>query len=83
MEVRAKVEAHLRRLEDDASSPAHRRIKDSPFSSDAIFKQVCSMGLEEGDSVIMGSDGLLGNVFDHKIVSTIANNSTVVMAGIS
>ena len=39
------------------------------------------MELEEGDIIIMGSDGLFDNVFDHEIVSTIGDNTDVVMAG--
>lgn len=39
------------------------------------------MELEEGDTIIMGSDGLFDNVFDHEIVSTIANNTDVFIAG--
>lgn len=33
---------------------------------------VCSIELMEGDTIVMGSDGLFDNVFDHEIVSTIS-----------
>jgi len=36
----------------------------------------------EGDTIIMGSDGLFDNVFDHEIISTIARCRDVVEAGI-
>ncbi|CAK7330421.1 unnamed protein product [Dovyalis caffra] len=34
----------------------------------------------EGDTIVMGSDGLFDNVFDHEIVSTIARHSDVAEA---
>lgn len=37
----------------------------------------------EGDTIVMGSDGLFDNVFDHEIVSTVAGHSDVAAAGIS
>ncbi|XP_068642640.1 probable protein phosphatase 2C 26 [Aristolochia californica] len=33
---------------------------------------VCCIELVEGDTIVMGSDGLFDNVFDHEIVSTIS-----------
>ncbi|XP_058075473.1 probable protein phosphatase 2C 1 isoform X7 [Magnolia sinica] len=33
---------------------------------------VCSVQLMEGDTIVMGSDGLFDNVFDNEIVSTIS-----------
>lgn len=35
----------------------------------------------EGDTIVMGSDGLFDNVFDHEIVSTIGKHSKVAEAG--
>nr|TKS07904.1 hypothetical protein D5086_0000109440 [Populus alba] len=34
----------------------------------------------EGDTIVMGSDGLFDNVFDHEIVSTVAGHSDVAAA---
>lgn len=39
------------------------------------------MELVEGDTIIMGSDGLFDNVFDHEIVSTMASHTDVAGAG--
>lgn len=39
------------------------------------------MELVEGDAIVMGSDGLFDNVYDHEIVSTIAAHSDVSGAG--
>lgn len=39
------------------------------------------MELVEGDTIVMGSDGLFDNVFDGEIVSTLAAYSDVVEAG--
>ncbi|KNA13092.1 hypothetical protein SOVF_119950 [Spinacia oleracea] len=41
---------------------------------------VSSVKLEEGDIVVMGSDGLFDNVFDREIVSTIGSNRDVTEA---
>ncbi|KAK9279232.1 hypothetical protein L1049_012910 [Liquidambar formosana] len=38
---------------------------------------VCTVELMEGDTIVMGSDGLFDNVFDHEIVSTMARYSDV------
>ena len=35
----------------------------------------------KGDIIVMGSDGLFDNVFDHEILTTIANHQDVVEAG--
>lgn len=35
----------------------------------------------KGDIIVMGSDGLFDNVFDHEIVSTITKHQDVVEAG--
>lgn len=40
------------------------------------------MELMEGDTIVMGTDGLFDNVFDHEIVSTTARFSDVAEAGI-
>lgn len=42
--------------------------------------QVCSVELMEGDAIIMGSDGLFDNIFDHEIVSTMASHTNVAEA---
>ena len=39
------------------------------------------MELIEGDTIIMGSDGLFDNVFDHEMISTLATCKDVVEAG--
>lgn len=39
------------------------------------------MDLLEGDMIVVGSDGLFDNVFDHEIVSTISRFNTAVEAG--
>lgn len=41
------------------------------------------MELMEGDTIIMGSDGLFDNVFDNEIVSIIARYKDVDEAGMS
>lgn len=46
--------------------------------------QVSSVKMEEGDIIVMGSDGLFDNVFDQELVSTVVSNSDdVTEAGIS
>ncbi|KAJ0083789.1 hypothetical protein Patl1_31006 [Pistacia atlantica] len=40
-------------------------------------KQVSRIELTEGDTIVMGSDGLFDNVFDHEIVSMMAKFSDV------
>lgn len=44
---------------------------------DAVVSRVEVM---EGDTIVMGSDGLFDNVFDHEIVSTVAGHSDVAAA---
>lgn len=39
------------------------------------------MELAEGDVIVMGSDGLFDNVFDHEIVSTISRFTDAAEAG--
>ncbi|XP_077233066.1 protein phosphatase 2C family protein [Tasmannia lanceolata] len=41
---------------------------------------VCSIELKEGDTIVMGSDGLFDNVFDREIVSTITTYKDVTEA---
>lgn len=36
----------------------------------------------EGDTIVMGSDGLFDNIFDHEIISTIDRCRNAVEAGI-
>jgi len=43
--------------------------------------QVCSIELMEGDTIVMGSDGLFDNVFDQEIISTIYRFEDVSLAG--
>lgn len=45
------------------------------------WKQVYRLDLKEGDTIVMGSDGLFDNVFDHEIVSTIFRSKDVLVAG--
>lgn len=40
------------------------------------------MELIQGDTIVMGSDGLFDNVFDHEIVPTIVRYKDVAEAGI-
>lgn len=44
-------------------------------------KQVCNVELIEGDTIVMGSDGLFDNVFDHEILQTISRYKDVAEAG--
>ncbi|CAL9196288.1 probable protein phosphatase 2C 26 isoform X1 [Musa acuminata AAA Group] len=41
---------------------------------------VCTVELMEGDIVVMGSDGLFDNVFDHEIISTVSGSPEVAEA---
>ncbi|XP_020103365.1 probable protein phosphatase 2C 1 isoform X3 [Ananas comosus] len=41
---------------------------------------LCSVELTEGDTIVMGSDGLFDNVFDHEIVSVISKIQNAVEA---
>ncbi|TXG74467.1 hypothetical protein EZV62_003046 [Acer yangbiense] len=41
----------------------------------SLQKQVSSVEMREGDIIVMGTDGLFDNVFDHEIVSTTARFS--------
>lgn len=43
--------------------------------------QVSSVDLKEGDTIIMGSDGLFDNVFDQEIVSVMTTHDDVSNAG--
>ncbi|PWA65824.1 protein phosphatase 2C 1 [Artemisia annua] len=58
---------------------------DCPYqlSSEAVTQTyldatVTSVDIVKGDIIVMGSDGLFDNVFDHEIISTIANHKDVV-----
>ncbi|KAL2899254.1 putative protein phosphatase 2C 1, partial [Bienertia sinuspersici] len=44
---------------------------------------VSNVRLNEGDIVVVGSDGLFDNVFDQEIVSTVVSNNDVAEAGSS
>jgi protein phosphatase PTC7 len=44
-------------------------------------QQVSNVELLVGDAIIMGSDGLFDNVFDHEITLTIARHRNVAEAG--
>lgn len=46
------------------------------------WKQVSNVELMEGDIIVMGSDGLYDNVFDHEIALTVARYRDVSEAGI-
>ena len=48
-----------------------------------ILKKVSRVEVMEGDTIVMGSDGLFDNVFDHEIVSIVAGHSDVTEAGMS
>lgn len=39
------------------------------------------MELIEGDTIVMGSDGLFDNVFDHEIISTTSRCKDVIESG--
>ncbi|XP_010921018.1 probable protein phosphatase 2C 26 isoform X1 [Elaeis guineensis] len=59
------------------STPPQEHYFDCPYqlSSEIIGQtyldaMVCTIELMEGDTIVMGSDGLFDNVFDHEIVST-------------
>ncbi|KAJ4840478.1 hypothetical protein Tsubulata_000392 [Turnera subulata] len=43
--------------------------------------KVSNVELMEGDTIVMGSDGLFDNVFEHEIVSTVATKNNVSEAG--
>lgn len=43
--------------------------------------QVTSIDSMKGDIIVMGSDGLFDNVFDHEIVSIIAEHKDVAETG--
>lgn len=63
---------------------------DCPYqlSSEAVGQtyldaMVCSVHLMEGDTIVMGSDGLFDNIFNDEITLTLAQHSDVTEAGIS
>lgn len=45
-------------------------------------QQVSNVELMEGDAIVMGSDGLFDNVFDHEIALTIGRYRDVAEAGV-
>ncbi|KAF9665848.1 hypothetical protein SADUNF_Sadunf16G0166600 [Salix dunnii] len=45
-----------------------------------ILEKVSRVEVMEGDTIVMGSDGLFDNVFDHEIVSIVAGHSDVTEA---
>lgn len=45
-------------------------------------KQVCNVEMIEGDTIVMGFDGIFDNVFYHEIVPTIVGYKDVAEAGI-
>lgn len=48
----------------------------------ALFRvQVSTVKLLEGDVVVIGSDGLFDNVFDHEILSSVASQNDVTETG--
>ncbi|KAG6498018.1 hypothetical protein ZIOFF_045924 [Zingiber officinale] len=46
-----------------------------------VDEEVCSLELIEGDTVVMGSDGLFDNIFDHEIISALSGSQDVSEAG--
>ncbi|KAJ9167503.1 hypothetical protein P3X46_022151 [Hevea brasiliensis] len=69
------------------STPTQEHYFDCPYqlSSEMVGQtyldaMVSSMELMEGDTIVMGSDGLFDNVFDNEIVSTIARYDSVAEA---
>lgn len=47
----------------------------------SLQHQVSSVEMVEGDIIVMGSDGLFDNVFDHEIISTTSRYKDVVESG--
>ncbi|KAK1286108.1 putative protein phosphatase 2C 26 [Acorus calamus] len=69
------------------SMPPQEHYFDCPYqlSSEIITQtyrdaMVCNLELLEGDTIVMGSDGLFDNVYDHEIVSTISRYKDVAEA---
>ncbi|XP_008804120.2 probable protein phosphatase 2C 1 isoform X3 [Phoenix dactylifera] len=69
------------------STPPQEHYFDCPYqlSSEIIGQtyldaMVCTVELMEGDTIVMGSDGLFDNVFDHEIVSTTSRFKDAVAA---
>eukprot|EP00262_Sarcandra_glabra_P011666 TRINITY_DN2850_c0_g1_i1.p1 TRINITY_DN2850_c0_g1~~TRINITY_DN2850_c0_g1_i1.p1 ORF type:complete len:300 (+),score=55.35 TRINITY_DN2850_c0_g1_i1:93-992(+) len=69
------------------SMPTQEHYFDCPYqlSSEMIGQtfrdaMVCKLELIEGDTIVMGSDGLFDNVFAHEIVSTISRYKDVAEA---
>ncbi|GMH07438.1 hypothetical protein Nepgr_009278 [Nepenthes gracilis] len=51
------------------------QLSSEPVGQTYLDAVVCSVELIEGDTIVMGSDGLFDNVFDHEIVSTMNSHS--------
>ncbi|XP_060966615.1 probable protein phosphatase 2C 26 isoform X2 [Cannabis sativa] len=56
------------------------QLSSEVISQTYLDAKVSSMELIEGDTIIMGSDGLFDNVFDHEMISTLAQFKDVVEA---
>ncbi|CAN0897407.1 Probable protein phosphatase 2C 1 [Linum grandiflorum] len=52
-------------------------IRKAHAATSSIGSATANVEVMEGDFVVMGSDGLFDNVFDHEIVSTIARHKDV------
>ncbi|XP_042483778.1 probable protein phosphatase 2C 26 isoform X2 [Macadamia integrifolia] len=77
----------LRKGKKIFSTSPQEHYFDCPYqlSSDVVGQtyldaMVCTLELIEGDTIVMGSDGLFDNVFDNEIISTILRFSDVVEA---
>ncbi|CAN1219253.1 Probable protein phosphatase 2C 1, partial [Linum perenne] len=52
-------------------------IRKAHAATSSIGSATVNVEVMEGDTIVMGSDGLFDNVFDHEIVSTIAQHKNV------
>ncbi|XP_073261565.1 probable protein phosphatase 2C 26 isoform X3 [Populus alba] len=55
-------------------------IRKAHAATSAVGSATVRVEVMEGDTIVMGSDGLFDNVFDHEIVSTVAGHSDVAAA---
>ncbi|KAL8129865.1 hypothetical protein V2J09_019020 [Rumex salicifolius] len=53
------------------------QMSSEPVTQTYLDAVVSSVKLIEGDIIVMGSDGLFDNVFDHEILSSVANQTDV------